>query len=83
MRQRVVVKAHVSRHKPGKARGSLARHVSYLGRESASADGKHGVFYDAARDGVDAKAGGRPVGAGPASFPADRVARARAATSPT
>ena len=25
MRQRVVVKAHVSRHKPGKARGSLAR----------------------------------------------------------
>jgi type IV secretory pathway VirD2 relaxase len=55
MRQRVVVKAHVSRHKPGKARGTLARHVSYLGRESASADGKHGVFYDAARDGVDAK----------------------------
>ncbi len=55
MRQRVVIKAHVSRHKPGKARGSLARHVSYLGRESASADGKHGVFYDAAREGVDAK----------------------------
>ncbi len=55
MRQRVVVKAHVSRHKPGKARGSLARHVSYLGRECASADGKHGVFYDAAREGVDAK----------------------------
>ncbi len=47
--------AHVSRHKPGKSRGSLARHVSYLGRESASADGKHGVFYDAAREGVDAK----------------------------
>jgi type IV secretory pathway VirD2 relaxase len=55
MRQRVVVKAHVSRHKPGKARGSLARHVSYLGRESASADGRHGVFYDAAREGVDAR----------------------------
>src|SRR5271170_7792719 len=55
MRQRVVVKAHVSRHKLGKARGSLARHVSYLGRESASADGKHGVFYDAAREGVDAR----------------------------
>ena len=55
LRQRVVVKAHVSRHKPGKARGSLARHVSYLGRESASADGKHGVFYDAAREGVDAR----------------------------
>ena len=55
MRQRVVVKAHVSRHKPGKARGSLARHVSYLGRERASFDGKHGVFYDATREGVDAK----------------------------
>jgi type IV secretory pathway VirD2 relaxase len=55
MRQRVVVKAHVSRHKPGKARGSLARHVSYLGRESASADGKRGVFYDATREGVDAR----------------------------
>ncbi len=55
MRQRVVVKAHVSRHKPGKARGSLARHVSYLGRESASADGKHGVFYDATREGVNAR----------------------------
>ncbi|MGD0461650.1 MAG: DUF3363 domain-containing protein [Tepidisphaeraceae bacterium] len=55
MRQRVVVKAHVSRHKPGKARGTLARHLSYLGRESASADGKHGIFYDATRDAVDAK----------------------------
>lgn len=55
MRQRVVVKAHVSRHKPGKAQGSLARHVSYLGRESASLDGKHGLFYNATRAGVDAK----------------------------
>ena len=54
-RQRVVVKAHVSRHRPGKARGSLARHASYLGRDSASADGRPGVFYDAARDGVDAR----------------------------
>jgi type IV secretory pathway VirD2 relaxase len=48
----VVVKAHVSRHQPGKARGSLSRHVSYLGRESASLDGKHGVFYDAMQDKV-------------------------------
>ena len=55
MRQRVVVKAHVSRHKPGKSRGSLARHVSYLGRESASADGKYGIFYDAEREGVNAR----------------------------
>ena len=54
-RQRVVVKAHVSRHKPGKARGSLARHASYLGRDSASADGRPGVFYDAAQTGVDAR----------------------------
>jgi type IV secretory pathway VirD2 relaxase len=54
-KQRVVVKAHVSRHRAGKAQGSLGRHVSYLGRESASADGKHGVFYDAARESVNAR----------------------------
>ena len=54
-RQRVVVKALVSRHTPGKARGSIMRHASYLGRESASADGRPGVFYDAARDGVNAR----------------------------
>src|SRR5665213_1366524 len=54
-RQRVVVKAMVSRHKAGKATGSLRRHAAYLGRESASAGGKAGVFYDASRDAVDAK----------------------------
>src|SRR5580704_9276628 len=53
--QRVIVKSHVARHKPGKARGSLSRHASYLGRDSASADGQPGVFYDASRDAVDAK----------------------------
>src|ERR1700689_816653 len=53
--QRVIVKTHVARHKPGKARGSLTRHASYLGRDSASADGQPGVFYDASRDAVDAK----------------------------
>jgi type IV secretory pathway VirD2 relaxase len=53
--QRVIVKTHVARHKPGKARGSLTRHASYLGRDSASADGQPGVFYDANRDDVDAK----------------------------
>jgi hypothetical protein len=65
MRQRVIVKALVSRHKAGKSAGSLGRHVSYLGRESASADGKHGVFYNAERQGVDAKQGpfnGRKTG---------------------
>ena len=35
--------------------GSLTRHASYLGRDSASADGKPGVFYDAAQQGLDAK----------------------------
>jgi hypothetical protein len=54
-RQRVIVKTHVSRHRPGKARGSVTRHASYLGRDSASADGRPGVFYDASRDAVDAK----------------------------
>src|SRR5580704_11245114 len=53
--QRVIVKSHVARHKPGKARGSLGRHASYLGRDSASADGQPGVFYDATQQGLDAK----------------------------
>ena len=53
--QRVVVKVHVSRHRPGKVHGSVLRHVSYVGRESASLDGKHGVFYDAAQEGLDAR----------------------------
>ena len=53
--QRVIVKTHISRHRPGKARGSLTRHASYLGRDSASADGQPGVFYDAARDEVNAR----------------------------
>jgi len=50
--QRVIVKTLVSRHKAGKAKGSLTRHAGYLGRDSASADGKAGVFYDASREGV-------------------------------
>ena len=53
--QRVVVKTHVARHRPGKAKGSLTRHASYLGRDSASADGKPGVFYSATEQGLDAK----------------------------
>jgi type IV secretory pathway VirD2 relaxase len=53
--QRVIVKTHVARHKPGKARGSLTRHASYLGRDSASADGKPGVFYDGTQQSLDAK----------------------------
>ena len=53
--QRVVVKVHVSRHRPGKVHGSALRHVSYIGRESASLDGKHGVFYDATQEGLEAR----------------------------
>ena len=53
--QRVIVKTHVARHKPGKAKGSLTRHASYLGRDSASADGKPGVFYNVVEQGLDAK----------------------------
>ena len=53
--QRVVVKVHVSRHRPGKVHGSVLRHVSYVGRESASLDGRHGVFYDATQEGLNAR----------------------------
>jgi type IV secretory pathway VirD2 relaxase len=53
--QRVIVKTLVSRHKPGKAKGSLTRHASYLGRDSASSDGKPGVFYDASREGMNGR----------------------------
>jgi type IV secretory pathway VirD2 relaxase len=53
--QRVIVKTHVTRHQPGKAKGSLTRHANYLGRDSASADGKPGVFYNATEQGLDAK----------------------------
>jgi type IV secretory pathway VirD2 relaxase len=53
--ERVIVKTHVARHRPGKAKGSLTRHASYLGRDSASADGKPGVFYSATEQGLDAK----------------------------
>ena len=51
--QRVVVKTYISRHQPGKVKGSVSRHVRYLGRDSASVDGQDGVFYDATREGID------------------------------
>jgi len=53
--QRVIVKTHIARHKPGKARESLRRHAGYLSRDSASSDGKPGIFYDASRDAVDGR----------------------------
>lgn len=56
VRQRVIVKALVSRHKgPGAARGAaLARHVIYLGRAGAGAEGTRPTFFDRSDDAIDA-----------------------------
>jgi type IV secretory pathway VirD2 relaxase len=56
IRQRVIVKALVSRHMgAGAARGAaLARHVAYLGRAGAGAEGARPAFFDRDQDGVDA-----------------------------
>lgn len=55
--QRVVVKAHVVRHRsPQKGRESITRHVRYLGREAVTRDAASGRFFDAKRDELDAKA---------------------------
>lgn len=55
VRQRVIVKALVSRHVgKGLARGkALAAHVRYLGRDGAGQDGEAGAFFDSSRDAVD------------------------------
>jgi type IV secretory pathway VirD2 relaxase len=57
-RQRVIVKAMVSRHAgAGAARaGALAKHVGYLGRSGAGAEGARPDFFDRADNGVDAAA---------------------------
>ncbi|MFC3077686.1 DUF3363 domain-containing protein [Phenylobacterium terrae] len=56
LRQRVVVKALVSRHTgQGRARGAaLGRHVAYLGRSGAGAEGGRPEFFDRNEDAVDA-----------------------------
>ncbi|MDP3747025.1 MAG: DUF3363 domain-containing protein [Phenylobacterium sp.] len=56
VRQRVVVKALVSRHVgAGVARGAaLGRHVSYLGRHWAGSEGARPEFFDRNDDAVDA-----------------------------
>jgi type IV secretory pathway VirD2 relaxase len=56
VRQRVIVKALVSRHAgKGAARGeALAKHVAYLGRSGAGEDGARPGFFDRAEDEVDA-----------------------------
>ena len=59
--QRVVVKASYTVHRQAaKARGVLRAHVSYLARDSASADGQPGRFYDARS--TDAGLAGAEVG---------------------
>ena len=56
VRQRVIVKALVSRHTgSGAARGAaLARHISYLARSGAGAEGAKPEFFDRADDALDA-----------------------------
>lgn len=58
VRQRVIVKALVSRHAgKGFARGAkLGAHVAYLGRLGAGEDGNRAVFFDPVQDAVDAAA---------------------------
>lgn len=55
VRQRVIVKALVSRHMgKGAARGAaLAAHIRYLGREGTGHEGEAGTFFDRQADVVD------------------------------
>ena len=56
VRQRVIVKALVSRHvgKAAARAGALAAHVAYLGRSGAGAEGACPNFFDRTDDGVKA-----------------------------
>lgn len=56
VRQRVTVKALVSRHMgKGSARGAaLASHIAYLGRMGAGEDSQRAAFFGPVREGVDA-----------------------------
>ena len=56
VRQRVIVKALVSRHvgKGAVRAGALASHVAYLGRPGAGADGVRPGFFDRTNDDVEA-----------------------------
>lgn len=56
VRQRVIVKALVSRHASAQPGAALAAHVRYLGRSGAGAEGARATFFDRAEDGVDAAA---------------------------
>ena len=56
VRQRVIVKALVSRHvgKAAARAGALAAHVGYLGRSGAGVEGARPDFFDRTDDGVEA-----------------------------
>jgi type IV secretory pathway VirD2 relaxase len=56
VRQRVIVKALVSRHvgKSATRAGALAAHVAYLGRSGAGVEGARPDFFDRTDDGVEA-----------------------------
>lgn len=56
VRQRVIVKALVSRHvgKAATRAGALAAHVAYLGRSGAGVEGERPDFFDLTDDGVEA-----------------------------
>ncbi|MGE7197516.1 DUF3363 domain-containing protein [Brevundimonas naejangsanensis] len=58
VRQRVIVKALVSRHLgKGAARGAaLAAHVVYLGRQGAGVEGERAEFFNRETDSLDARA---------------------------
>jgi len=58
VRQRVIVKALVSRHlgKGAERAAALGRHLSYLGRSGAGVGGDTPAFFTASADGVDAVA---------------------------
>lgn len=55
VRQRVIVKALVSRHvgRGAPRAGALRAHLSYLGRPGAGEQGQPATFFDRSRDGVD------------------------------
>ncbi|MFN4040321.1 MAG: DUF3363 domain-containing protein [Brevundimonas sp.] len=58
VRQRVIVKALVSRHsgKGGQRGAALAKHLLYLGRDGAGEEESRAVFFDAGGDRVDPRA---------------------------
>ncbi|HEX8570752.1 MAG TPA: DUF3363 domain-containing protein [Caulobacteraceae bacterium] len=54
VRQRVIVKALVSRHAGAPRGAALAKHVAYLGRSGAGVEGARPTFFDRSDEGVDA-----------------------------